>query len=104
LIMQVVESVIQMRRSGIWRDDYAHEIAASCLRLIGLDSDAVAHARAGAPSLLNDVLGDLRSPLDAVMLISPQRGFRTRLGRGAGDRSARRGGSWSAWLPGERCP
>jgi hypothetical protein len=61
LIMQVVESVIQMRRSGIWRDDYAHEIAASCLRLIGLDSDAVARARVGAPSLLNDVLGDLRS-------------------------------------------
>jgi AcrR family transcriptional regulator len=48
LIMQVVESVIQMRRSGGWRDDYAHEIAASCLRLVGLDPDAVARARARA--------------------------------------------------------
>jgi AcrR family transcriptional regulator len=58
LIMQVVESVIQMRRSGVWRDDYAHEIAASCLRLVGLDAAAVARARAGAGSLLGDVLGD----------------------------------------------
>jgi AcrR family transcriptional regulator len=53
LIMQVVESVIPMRRSGEWRDDYAHQIAASCLRLAGLDPDAVARARAGAGSLLN---------------------------------------------------
>jgi AcrR family transcriptional regulator len=60
LIMQVVESVIQMRRSGVWRDDYAHEIAASCLRLVGLDAAAVARARAGAGSLLGDVLGDSR--------------------------------------------
>jgi len=61
LIMQVVESVIQMRRSAEWRDDYAHEIAASCLRLVGLNPDAVARARAGAGSLLNDGLSDLRS-------------------------------------------
>ncbi len=52
LIMQVVESVIQMRRSGQWRDGYAHEIAASCTRLLGLDQDAVARARAGAMATL----------------------------------------------------
>ena len=33
LIMQVVESVIHLRRSGDLRDSYAHDIAASCLRL-----------------------------------------------------------------------
>ena len=36
LIMQLVESVIQLRRAGELRDGYAHEIAASCLRLAGL--------------------------------------------------------------------
>ena len=46
LIMQVVESVIQLRRAGQWRDDYAHEIAASCLRLVGLGPADVARARA----------------------------------------------------------
>lgn len=56
LIMQVVESVIQMRRAGEWRDDYAHEIAASCLRVVGLDPDAVARARAGAGLLVSNAL------------------------------------------------
>jgi AcrR family transcriptional regulator len=59
LIMQVVESVIPLRRSREWRDDYAHEIAASCLRLAGLDPDAVARARARAGVLVNEVSGDL---------------------------------------------
>ena len=54
LVMQVVESVIPLRRSGEWRDDYAHEIAASCLRLVGLDSGAVARARAAADVLVNE--------------------------------------------------
>jgi AcrR family transcriptional regulator len=58
LIMQVIESVIPLRRSGEWHDDYAHEIAASCLRLIGLDSDAVARARAGAGLLVNELRPD----------------------------------------------
>lgn len=53
LIMQVVESVIQMRRSGQWRDGYANEIAAACLRLAGLDPDAVARARSGAALLVS---------------------------------------------------
>jgi len=46
LIMQAVESVIQLRRAGQWRDDYAHAIAASCLRLAGLGPADVTRARA----------------------------------------------------------
>jgi len=48
LIMQVVESVIHLRRSGDLRDSYAHDIAASCLRLIGLAAPEVTRARAAA--------------------------------------------------------
>jgi AcrR family transcriptional regulator len=47
LIMQAVESVIQLRRMGKWRDDYAHEIAAACLRLAGIGPQEAARARAG---------------------------------------------------------
>ena len=36
LLMQLVESVIQLRRAGALRDGYGHEIAAACLRLVGL--------------------------------------------------------------------
>jgi AcrR family transcriptional regulator len=50
LIMQVVESVIQLRRSGEWHDGYAHEIAACCLRVAGLGPAEVARARAGLTS------------------------------------------------------
>ena len=52
LIMQVVESVIHLRRSGDLHDSYAHDIAASCLRLIGLPDAEVARARAAAATLL----------------------------------------------------
>jgi AcrR family transcriptional regulator len=52
LVMQVVESVIQLRRSGGLRDSHAHDIAASCLRLVGLGEREVARARAAASSLL----------------------------------------------------
>lgn len=52
LIMQLVESVIQLRRLGELRDGYADEIAASCLRLVGLGAQAVAAARAAAEALL----------------------------------------------------
>jgi len=48
LVMQVVESVIHLRRSGDLRDSYAYDIAASCLRLIGLAEPEVARARAAA--------------------------------------------------------
>ena len=48
LVMQVVESVIHLRRSGELRDSYAHDIAGSCLRLIGLADPGVARARAAA--------------------------------------------------------
>jgi hypothetical protein len=51
LIMQVVESVIELRRTGEWRDGYAHEIAACCLRLAGLDGAEIARARETATRL-----------------------------------------------------
>ena len=50
--MQVVESVIHLRRSGDLRDSYAHDIAASCLRLIGLGEPEVTRAREAAGRLL----------------------------------------------------
>ena len=52
LVMQVVESVIHLRRSGDLRDTHADDIAASCLRLIGLAAPEVASARAAAGRLL----------------------------------------------------
>lgn len=48
LLMQVVESVIQLRRAGDLRDGYGHQIAAACLRLAGLGPDDVARARRAA--------------------------------------------------------
>lgn len=52
LVMQVVESVIHLRRSGDLRDSYAHDIAASCLRLAGLPDPEVDRARVAAGRLL----------------------------------------------------
>jgi AcrR family transcriptional regulator len=52
LLMQLIESVIHLRRSGDLRDSYAHDIAASCLRLIGLGAPEVSRARAAATRLL----------------------------------------------------
>lgn len=51
LLMQLVESVIQLRRTGELHDGYDHEIAAACLRLVGLDRSHVASARAAADGL-----------------------------------------------------
>jgi AcrR family transcriptional regulator len=51
LLMQLVESVIQLRRAGAMRDGYEHEIAAACLRLVGLEPAEVARARAAAAGL-----------------------------------------------------
>jgi AcrR family transcriptional regulator len=51
LLMQLVESVIQLRRAGGLRDGYGHEIAAACLRLVGLGPAEVARARAAAAGL-----------------------------------------------------
>jgi AcrR family transcriptional regulator len=51
LLMQLVESVIQLRRAGELRDGYGHEIAAACLRLAGLRPAEVARARAAADGL-----------------------------------------------------
>ena len=52
LIMQVVESVVQLRRTGDLRDSYATDIAASCLRLVGLGAREVTRARAAAGRLV----------------------------------------------------
>jgi AcrR family transcriptional regulator len=51
LLMQLVESVIQLRRAGQLRDGYGHEIAAACLRLTGLGPADIARARVAAASL-----------------------------------------------------
>ena len=45
LLMQLVESVIQLRRTGELRDGYGHEIAAACLRLVGLGPADIARAK-----------------------------------------------------------
>jgi AcrR family transcriptional regulator len=52
LVMQVVESVVQLRRAGDLRDSYARDIAASCLRLVGVGEPEVTRARAAAARLL----------------------------------------------------
>jgi AcrR family transcriptional regulator len=48
LLMQLVESVIQLRRAGGLRGGYGHEIAAACLRLVGLGPAEITRARAAA--------------------------------------------------------
>jgi AcrR family transcriptional regulator len=55
LIMATVESVVQLRRTGQWRGDYAHEIAAACLRLAGIGPREAARARAGAAEAMADI-------------------------------------------------
>jgi len=52
LIMQLVEAVIQLRRTGSLRDDYAHAIAGASLRLVGLPSEEAARAHTAADALL----------------------------------------------------
>jgi AcrR family transcriptional regulator len=51
LVMQLVESVIHLRRSGELRESHAPDIAASCLRLIGLAEPDIARARDTAATL-----------------------------------------------------
>jgi AcrR family transcriptional regulator len=51
LIMQLVESVIQLRRSGELSASHGHQIAAACLRLAGLGPVEVSRARAAAADL-----------------------------------------------------
>jgi AcrR family transcriptional regulator len=62
LVMQVVESVIHLRRSGDLRDSHADDIAASCLRLIGLGPSAVTRARTAAGRLLAATSPPLSDP------------------------------------------
>lgn len=52
LIMQLVESVVQLRRVGSLPDGYSRQIAAACLRLVGLSPSEVSRARDAADALL----------------------------------------------------
>jgi AcrR family transcriptional regulator len=52
LLMQLVESVIQLRRAGELSYGHGHQIAAACLRLAGLRAGAIARARVAADGLL----------------------------------------------------
>lgn len=52
LIMQLVESVIHLRRTEELQNAYGHEIAAACLRLVGLTPEQVSRARRTADRLL----------------------------------------------------
>jgi hypothetical protein len=52
LIMQTVESVIQLRRAGELRNSHGHQIAAACLRLAGLEPSEITRARTAADDLL----------------------------------------------------
>ncbi len=52
ILIQLVETVIQLRRGGEVDDRDRAAITSSCLRVCGLDTDAVAEARRGAGALL----------------------------------------------------
>lgn len=52
LIMQAVESVVQLRRLGPLEEGYGHQIAAACLRLAGLRAPEITRARQAAERLL----------------------------------------------------
>jgi len=52
LLMQLVESVIHLRSAGRSSAGYSRDIAAACLRLIGLNPEQIARARRTADQLL----------------------------------------------------
>jgi hypothetical protein len=52
LIMQLVESVIQLRRLGSPPDGAGYQIAAACLRLVGISALEITRARDTAEELL----------------------------------------------------
>jgi AcrR family transcriptional regulator len=64
LVMQVVEAVIHLRRSGDLRDSHAHDIAACCLRVIGLGVPQVTRARHAAGKLLAAASPPLSTAVD----------------------------------------
>jgi AcrR family transcriptional regulator len=68
LIMQLVESVIALRRNGDLLDSYAPDIAASCLRLVGLGEPEVTRARAAAGPLVTPAPVPGGEPLDRLRL------------------------------------
>lgn len=56
LLIQLAETVIQLRRSRDPRPQDAHAIAGACLRVCGADPGAVERARRAAIALLDDAL------------------------------------------------
>lgn len=56
LLIQLAETVIQLRRSRDSRPADAHAIAGACLRVCGADAQTVARARDTAIALLDEVL------------------------------------------------
>lgn len=56
LLIQLAETVIQLRRSRDPRPQDAHAIAGACLRVCGADATAVERARRAAAALTGDVL------------------------------------------------
>jgi hypothetical protein len=52
VLIQITETVIQLRRSGPVQDADRDALVATCLRACGLDTAAVAEARRDAESLL----------------------------------------------------
>ncbi|TKV61529.1 TetR/AcrR family transcriptional regulator [Nakamurella flava] len=56
LLIQLAETVIQLRRTREPRPEDAHAIAGACLRICGAESAIVERARRGAIALLEDAL------------------------------------------------
>lgn len=56
LLIQLAETVIQLRRSREPRPEDAHAIAGACLRVCGAGSELVEQARRAATTLLDDAL------------------------------------------------
>jgi AcrR family transcriptional regulator len=52
LVMQLVESVIHIRRDGPTAPEAAHVIARACLRILGMSADEIGRARQSAQALL----------------------------------------------------
>jgi AcrR family transcriptional regulator len=56
LLIQITETVIELRRTGHLDDADKDAIAATCLRACGLGGDAIAEARRGSAALLLETL------------------------------------------------
>jgi AcrR family transcriptional regulator len=71
LSMQVVESVIHIRRGELTHPDVARVIAGACLRMMGLAADDVDRARQAARALLAEHDAGLGSPHGGRARVDP---------------------------------